>query len=273
MSEIKIDDSLLSNLDKIKVIYTDVDNTIVNDGCLFKSKRGYAYENAGAIFEMLNADIDVVMVSGRDKNKLFETARLLGFKNYIGNLGMQIVYNLGERIIKNYGTEIERPEELKEWIVSTRVADRILSEYKGRIRYYKPWSDILTTHLIFIGELEIKGLVKWIENEFPLLRIIDNGPVPPEEDFKNPHAYHIVPAGVGKRSAVAIDRRERELRKENLIAIGDSFEDLTIAEEVGIYFNVGDIPATDLQNVVTIENSNGLAFSKVVNLLKNNELV
>jgi HAD superfamily hydrolase (TIGR01484 family) len=273
MSEIKFDSSLLKGIDEIKVIYTDVDNTLVNDGCLFLSTDGYSKENAQAIFEMLRADVDVVMVSGRDKNELFETARLLGFNNYIGNLGMQIVYNRGEKVISNYGIDIDTSSELKNWILKTGVADKILKRYQGKVRYYTPWSDILTTHPILIGEIQIVDASKWMTREFPMLRIIDNGPVPPEVDFSKPHAYHIVPKGVGKRSAVAIDKKERDLKRENLIAIGDSYEDLTIADEVALYFNLGPLSDMERDNVISIENEEGLGFSNVVAILKKYGLV
>ena len=33
-------------LEKVKVIYTDVDNTFVTEGCLFKNQKGYTLKNA-----------------------------------------------------------------------------------------------------------------------------------------------------------------------------------------------------------------------------------
>ena len=96
MHLIKAAEILLHNLDKVKVIYTDVDGTFVHNGCLFCMRNGYTLQNARAIFKLLEAGIDVVMTSGREKEKLKDTARLLGFQNYIANLGIEIVYNQGE---------------------------------------------------------------------------------------------------------------------------------------------------------------------------------
>lgn len=260
-------------LDRIKVIYTDVDNTLVIEGCLFKSRHGYSIKNAQAIYDLLTAGVDVVMVSGRKKERLLETARLLGFRNYIGNMGMKIIYNRGEKVIKNYGREINSPGELKNWIQSTGVAEALLERFKGRVRFYTPWSEILQTHLLFIGELDFAEVDAWIHKNFPELRFVDNGYVPPEEDFSSPHAYHILPKGVGKQAAVAIDKRERRLKKEELIAIGDSMEDMTIADEVGVYFSLDHSDTSNRENVLHIKNDDGQGFSRIVRLLKELELI
>lgn len=257
----------------IKVVYTDVDNTFVIDGCLFKSSKGYSMKNAQAIYDLLTAGVDVVMVSGREKEQLLETARLLGFRNYIGNMGMQIIYNQGEQVLKNYGREINSPQELKNWIKSTGVAEALLERFKGRVRFYTPWSEILQTHLLFIGELAFAEVDAWINKDFPELRFVDNGYAPPEEDFSSPHAYHILPKGVGKQAAVAIDKRERGLEKEELIAIGDSMEDMTIADEVGVYFSLDHNDESNRENVLHIKNDDGQGFSRLVQLLKDWELM
>ncbi len=260
-------------LTKVTVLYTDVDGTFVNDGCLFRNRRGYSLRNAEAIYRLLEADVDVVMTSGREKEKLKETARLLGFRNYIANLGMQIVYNLGEKVILNYGGNFKSPAEIKNWIQSTGVAEALLQQFSGKIDFYHPWSDILQTHLLFIGELPYREVTRWMATHYPSLRIIDNGEVPPYGKFSQPHTYHVLPHQIGKRSAVKIDKQERSLPREQLVGIGDSLEDVSIAPEVGVFFLLDPSVPSQEDNVIYLPNEDGEAFSRIVHFLKENQLI
>ncbi|GAB4366064.1 MAG: hypothetical protein Kow0042_05720 [Calditrichia bacterium] len=262
-----------NRLEKIKVIYTDVDGTFVTDGCLFRNTTGYTLRNAQAIFTLLQHGVDVVMTSGREREKLKDTARILGFQNYIANLGIEIVYNQGEKVVTNFGIAVSNHQELKDYIRNTGVIQAIFKRFPGKIKYYTPWSDSLRTHHLLIGELNYPEVSEWLSAEFEELRIIDNGAVPPGHGFSSPHAYHILPRNVGKRAAVALDKRERNLRTENLIGIGDSMEDVTIAGEVGIFFLLDDeVPARE-DNVIRIENRDGEGFSRIVDLIKTAKLL
>jgi HAD superfamily hydrolase (TIGR01484 family) len=260
-------------LEKVKVIYTDVDGTFVHDGCLFCTKYGFTLKNASAIYDLLSAGVDIVMTSGREKEKLKDTARLLGFKNYIANLGIEIVYDQGQKVITNFGVDLPDRESLKLWIKQTGVVAHIFKIYHGKVMYYKPWSDILTTHHLLVGELDFPEVSTFIDQEYPEIRIIDNGAVSATEIFKHPHAYHIMPRQVGKKSAVAIDKMERSLKKENLIGIGDSMEDVTIADEVAVFFLLDPTVVTDRKNVIYINNDDSGGFHRIVSFLKKQNLV
>ena len=48
------------------------------------------------------------------------------------------------------------------------------------------------------------------------------------------HAYHLVPRGVSKTQAIAIDLAERGLSAGQAAAIGDSVTDLAMADGVGL---------------------------------------
>lgn len=260
-------------LKKVKVVYSDVDGTLVHNGCLFCNKDGFTFRNAQAIFNLLSAGVDVVMTSGREKEKLKDTARILGFNNYIANLGIEIVYDQGRKVITNFGVDLPDHKSLKEWIADSGVVEKIFQRYPNQVEYYKPWSDILRTHHLLIGELDYPEVDQFIQNKFPELRIIDNGEVPPTALFIHPHTYHIVPRMVGKKSAVAIDKQERSLKTENLIGIGDSMEDVTIADEVAIFFQLDKTVQTDRENVVYVRNEDGEGFSRIISFLKNENML
>jgi len=256
-----------NKLKNVRIIYTDVDGTFVTGGCLFRNRRGYTLKNATAIYHLLTAGVDVVMTSGREKEKLKETARILGFRNYIANLGIEIVYNQGEKVITYFGADVTDHHSLKIWIEKTGVVQALLNRYPNKVRYYTPWSDVLRTHHLLIGELD------FTEVQYPELRIIDNGSVPQEHDYSAPHAYHIVPKKVGKKTAVQIDKKERGLKTENLIGIGDSMEDVTIADEVAVFFLLDSNVKTDKTNVIYVPNEDGEGFSRIVDLLMKEKLI
>lgn len=260
-------------LKNVKVVYTDVDGTLVNNGCLFRNKMGYTLKNAAAIHDLLNAGVDVVMTTSRTEEQLQEIARLLGFRNYISDLGCKIIYDNGERILRNYGIGVESDRDLKDWIECTGVIESLFDRYEDNVRYYVPWSNNVKTHPLLVGELDFVEVDDWVSEEFPQLRIIDNGSVPPEKDFKSPHVYHILPKNVGKKRAIEIDKEERDLKEENLVAVGDSMEDVTMADEVGVYFGFDDGVKTDRENVIYVENRDGEGFSRVVRILKDSGLI
>jgi HAD superfamily hydrolase (TIGR01484 family) len=264
---------LKQKVEQIKVIYSDVDGTFMNAGCLFKNKYQLSIKNTLSIFKLLKKRIDVVMTSGREKEKLKETARILGFNNFIANLGIEIVYNQGEKVITNHGVHIPSDKSLKKWIEESGVIQSIFNKYSNKIRYYSPWAEILRTHHLLIGELDFNEVSNWIQKNYPTLRIIDNGVVPPETDFSKPHAYHVIPKNVGKKEAVRIDKNERNLKSENLIGIGDSMEDATIAEEVGVFFLLDESVKTDRSNVYYIDNHDGEGFSRVIDILDSQNLL
>ena len=270
---IEIAENLLHNLKKVSVIYTDVDGTFVNDGCLFCNRSGYTLQNARAIYQLLQAGVDVVMTSGREKEKLKDTARILGFQNYIANLGIEIVYRQGEKVITHFGVDVPDHQSLKNWILNTGVVDAIFNKFPGQVTFYQPWADLLRTHFLLVGELPDREAEKFIQSEYPKLRIINNGEVPPYQNFKKPSAYHIVPGNVGKQEAVKIDKKERKLKTENLIGIGDSLEDVSLAPEVALFFLLDKNVASTYPNVIVIDNSDGSGFSRIVDFLEEKKLL
>ena len=59
------------------------------------------------------------------------------------------------------------------------------------------------------------------------------------------HAYHLMPAAASKANAVAFHMRARGYAPEECIAIGDSVEDLAVAEVVGRFFVPANGPERD----------------------------
>src|SRR3989304_9601528 len=88
------------NLKDLKVIYTDLDGTLFNDrGCIIKDNKGDYYFDAVKLLPLVaEKNWDIVLVSGRNKFQLRYNAQMIGLKNYIAELGAELVYDLGEEV-------------------------------------------------------------------------------------------------------------------------------------------------------------------------------
>ena len=71
------------DLKDLKVIYTDLDGTLLNDrGCFIKDgDDNYYLEVAGNIKKAALKNWDIVLVSGRNETQLRYNAQMIGLKN------------------------------------------------------------------------------------------------------------------------------------------------------------------------------------------------
>jgi phosphoglycolate phosphatase len=77
--------------------------------------------------------------------------------------------------------------------------------------------------------------------------VLDNGAIfAPMDGIEGPaHAYHLLPEAASKAKAVAFHMRARGYAPEECIAIGDSVEDLGVADVVGRFFVPANGPERD----------------------------
>jgi hydroxymethylpyrimidine pyrophosphatase-like HAD family hydrolase len=80
------------------------------------------------------------------------------------------------------------------------------------------------------------------------LRLVDNGEI---EDGR--HAFHLIPAVSSKAAAVAAHMRARGYERDECIGVGDSREDLDVAEVVGRFFLVANADVADAPGVERTE--------------------
>lgn len=230
-------------LDEIRVIYTDLDGTMMGPmgNFLLNIRREYTLRPVRALVEVLAKGVDVVPVSGRSGRQLRETARVLGMRNYIAELGVEIVYDLGERVIINGGSFGDFCPDLYAAIMETGAADFLLSHYAKRIEYHAPWSNFRDCTPLFRGLVDVEEVNLLLEERYPGLVLVDNGLLPrksPTLEVEELRAYHLVPKGVTKEGAAAQDMRLRGFKRSQAIAVGDSAADLPFAREVGAFFLV-----------------------------------
>ena len=235
---------LRDNLRPSRVIYTDIDGTLVGPfGCFFRdSDYELTLRPARALLAAHARNVDVMLVSGRHKSQLRETARLLGCMNYIAELGTELVYNLGLEVITNTGEFDLTSDSFYQSILDTGVVDLLLDTYQRRLEMHTPWSDERDCTPLMRGNVDLDEVEALLaENGHDRFQLVDNGVIPrksPTLDVPETRAYHLVPRGVSKQLAVAKDQKRRGFERSEPVAAGDAEADLPLAESVGAFFMV-----------------------------------
>ncbi len=244
--------SLKNNIDLIrdlvgdvKVVYTDVDGTLVGPrGSLFATPGGgHTLAAAEAIILAKEKGVDIVMVSGRSARQLFGDARLMGLSNYIAEMGCEIVYGCGDEIVENYPNAKEVGASLYETIAASGAIELLFGHYNGRLEYHTPWSKGRNCTHVFRGLIDTDEAGSLLKEEgYEDLKIIDNGVIGRrgslDESLEEIHAYHLMPKATSKASGVARDMEIRGMDRTSAVAIGDAVSDIAMAEHVGAFFLV-----------------------------------
>jgi hypothetical protein len=268
---------------KVEVVYTDVDGTLLGpSGSLWANPEGgFSILPAQAVVNCLKHGLDVTLVSGRKASQLFGDARLLGFKNYLAELGCEIIHNLGE---KSYFSVEPLPwpgQTPAEAILNSGVIEELFKRYPRKVEFHTPWSENRRCTLVLRGYLDLGKVNDWLkEAGYEALEMIDNGIIERrgslDEGLPEVHAYHLIPRGMTKGKGVRKDRELRNLSREKTIAIGDAPSDLSIADEVGAFFLVRNGLAEnealaqailEKPNVWVTQKSMGLGFAEVIRAL------
>jgi len=275
-------DWLRANLSQLRVIYTDVDGTLVGPlGCFFRdSEYNLTLRPAMALLAAHARNIDVMLVSGRHKSQLRESGRLLGCMNYVAELGTELVYNLGAEVVMNVGDLEVTGGSVYESILDTGVVDLLLESFPRRLEMHAPWSEERDCTPLLRGCVDLEEVRRLLEERgLDRFELLDNGVIPrksPTLDVPETRAYHLVPRGVSKDQAVLKDREHRGIPREATVAVGDAEADLPFAGVVGAFFMVRngleanphlaeEIEATE--NVFITEERMGPGWAEVVETL------
>src|SRR4030042_484036 len=171
------------NLKDLKVIYSDLDGTLLNDrGCIIKDyKSDYYFEAVRLLPLAAEKNWDIVLVSGR----------------------------------KNFPDKIESNID---------------------------WSRYRLYNALFFGEINLEKANKLLKDKgYKGLVMVDNGfssLINLELGIEKLHIYNLMPFGVNKASGIKLDKRIRNFDTKNCIALGDSLEDLKMADEVKYFLLV-----------------------------------
>lgn len=236
-------EDLHERLAAAKILYTDLDGTLLGRGaCLLADENGApSLDAATAVTRVNAAGLPVVIVSGRNSKQLMEVSRLLGWRDFLAELGAVRAYDRCARKVYDTGDwpdgSLEPGETPYDAIVRMCAVDILEDAFPGLIEYHDPWHrDREVTHVLR-GNIPVPQ-AQTVLDTLPLdIDLIDNGIIhPPKHKLTctEIHAYHLVPRGISKANAIAADLAERGLTPDEAVAIGDSVEDVGMGDSVGL---------------------------------------
>jgi phosphoglycolate phosphatase len=179
---------------------------------------------------------------------VMEDARLIGQTSYIFEVGSGLVID-GELTFLTGDLQPREGLTIHAQIDQTGAPALLLERYAGRLEPHAPWHvDREVSHL-FRGSIDAPDANQLLEAEgHGALRLVDNGEI---EDGR--HAFHLIPAVSSKAAAVAAHMRARGYERDECIGVGDSREDLDVAEVVGRFFLVANADVADVPGVERTE--------------------
>jgi hydroxymethylpyrimidine pyrophosphatase-like HAD family hydrolase len=233
----------------LRCVYTDLDGTLLGyRGSLFRDPEGnFSLLQARALEACHRAEVEVVIKSGRREAQVLEDARLIGQSAYIYEAGCGIVID-GEKTLLTGEMQPQGEKTVADQIVEAGVPDLLFDHFSGRLEWHSPWHRDRKLSLLFRGHVDAAESNSVLQGSgHGHLRFLDNGAIArPMEGIPGPaHAYHLVPAEASKSRAVAFHQGARGYAPEECIAIGDSTEDLGVAEVVSRFFVPANGPERD----------------------------
>jgi HAD superfamily hydrolase (TIGR01484 family) len=231
-------------------VYTDLDGTLLGRGAsLFRTAEGdFTLLAARALEACHRAGAEVVIKSGRRRVQVMEDARLIGQSSYIFEVGAGLVVD-GETTFLTGDFQPREGESVHDQIAATGAPDVLLGRYEGRLEYHAPFHIGREVSHVFRGSLDAREANELLRAEgHAALRLVDNGEIAPDT-----HTFHLIPAEVSKARAVAAHMRARGYTREECVGVGDSAEDLDVAEVVGRLFLVANAVAGDTSRFSNVE--------------------
>ncbi|MFL5799389.1 MAG: HAD hydrolase family protein [Actinomycetota bacterium] len=265
----------------VRVLYADVDGTLVGPGgSLFAAiPEGSTARGAAALAALHEAGVQLVLVSGRTRRQMQEAARILGAAAYVAELGAFLVERGDpDVVVPNLGAFDRESGAAGPFAAMVRsgAGAFLLDRYAGRLEPHTPWAfEGREATMLLRGHLDLVEATDALAHAgYTWLELRDNGIIRRKIeglDVAEIHAYHLVPRGVSKASAVALHRRRHGLAPAQTAAIGDSPSDLEVAGEVGHVFlvaNAAESPAgNETANAYRTLGAGGEGVAEVVEAL------
>jgi len=234
----------------VRCLYVDLDGTLLGRGgaLLSDGEGSFTLLGVRAVEACTRAGAEVVLMSGRRQVQVAEDARLLGQASYIFEAGSAVVIDGEEHWLT--GDLMPGERSIYEQIEDAGAPALLLDRYAGRFEYHDPWNVNREVSHLFRGLVDAFEADELLEREgHGNLRLVDNGVVhrrsPALADLPQVRAYHLVPKGASKAGAVAFHRQARGYAREECLGVGDSREDLAVAEHVGAFWLVANAVQRD----------------------------
>ena len=207
----------------MRCLYVDLDGTLLGAGgaLLCDGEGAFSLLAARALEACSRAGVEVVVVTGRRRDGLREVIRLLGVESYVFEIGGGLVLDGEVQWLGGEGA-------------FTRIAESgapaLLREHFG-LEPHAPWDAGREVSHLLRGDADpAEANALLARHGHDDLRLLDNG-----------HGvHHLVPAGISKAAAVAAHMQARGYEPDDCIAVGDSGEDVSMAEYVGCFWLVAN---------------------------------
>jgi phosphoglycolate phosphatase len=240
----------------VRCVYVDLDGTLLGkDGALLRDADGsFSLLGARALEACDRAGVEVVIYSGRRQMTCFYDARVLGIGSYIFEAGAGVVLDgelqwlTGDLVPRDGKTIFDQIEE-------SGAPKLLLEHFAGRLEYHAPWHKGREVSHLFRGDVDAFEADELLEREgHGNLRLVDNGGIHPiTPGMEDARAFHLLPRTASKGRAVAWHMRARGYAREECVAVGDSREDLEVADMVGRLFLVANAVAGDTSAFGNVE--------------------
>lgn len=232
-----------SVLGAARALFTDLDGTLLGRGAsILADGEGHPSLDAVTAITALNGvGLQVVICSGRNARQLRESTRLLGWSDFLAELGCVRSYDRGARVVYDTGVwakdAMRTGETPYEAIVRSGAVDRLREAFPRMIEYHDPWHlDREVTHVLR-GNVPIAA-AQAVLDQLPLpVTIVDNGIIHPARHHlacDEIHAIHLVPTGTSKQRGIAEYLGDRGLTRAAALAIGDSAADVRMSEATAL---------------------------------------
>ncbi|MEO6858161.1 MAG: hypothetical protein ABI323_06180 [Solirubrobacteraceae bacterium] len=237
----------------MRCLYVDLDGTLLGPraSLLTGADGRFSLLGVRALEACARADVEVVIYSGRRHSSVFEASRLIGSRAFIFEIGCGLVLD-GELEWLTDGWEpSDELGSIYDQIEASGAPTLLLERFAGQLEYHTPWSRGRDVSHLFRGlvDLEEAGSVL-AEAGLAGLRLVDNGVVRAAGEqmpgLPAVHAYHLIPGGASKARGVARHMQARGYAPEDVIAVGDSREDMDAASVVGAFWLVSNALERDL---------------------------
>ncbi|MFN8034507.1 MAG: hypothetical protein U0V73_01030 [Acidimicrobiia bacterium] len=226
---------------RVRVLYTDVDGTLVGPlGNLFRNgAKELTLAAAEAIVRAHREGLEIVPLSGRARLRMFELGRLLGLHSWICELGGLRVYDGGAGTVIDRG-EYDGPGRPVD--VLQRASDGLAAAFTT-LEAHDPWNEGREVSLLLRGEADAGAVRAWLDgNGFAWAELHDNGVIPRHfptlPDVTRVRVYHLSPRGISKSNAILADQVHRGFARHECAMIGDAPSDLACHAAVGRCFVV-----------------------------------
>ena len=240
----------LEALSRIEILYTDLDGTLLGlGGSLLTDGEGApGARTAEAVVQLNTAGLPAVLTTGRNRLQCTEITRLLGWSGFIAELGCVIVPERGAGPLYFTGTwtadALEPGETPFERIGRAGAVEALMRAFPGRIEAHAPYHLNREATVLLRGSLDLTEAREVLGELEVAVEVVDNGIIHPLatglDGVGEVHAYHLLPPGVTKAGAIALDLARRGLAREKAAAIGDAASDVALADAVGLGVVVGN---------------------------------